>query len=200
MPAMFAIERRAMDRAGKVIAFLDDYLPSGRVLDIGAGNGFTAQRLNTAQRQIIPIEPNASMIDRAKSLVWVRGLAQAVPLRDNSMNAAYATWAFFFAGIDDLDIGLAELERVVHKGGKIAIIDNAGNDEFCSYAKHSIAADFAWWHERGFTSTIINTAFEFESLDEAHTMMRFYFGDDVISNITSTSIEYKVVAFCKMVK
>lgn len=40
---MFAIERAAMDRPGKVIAALDELLPpAGRVVDIGASDGFTA--------------------------------------------------------------------------------------------------------------------------------------------------------------
>lgn len=37
-PLMFEIERRCMDRAGNVIALLDENLPNGMVLDIGAGN------------------------------------------------------------------------------------------------------------------------------------------------------------------
>ncbi len=41
-PDMFAIERRAMDRDGLVIAALDAALPGGLVLDVGAGDGFSA--------------------------------------------------------------------------------------------------------------------------------------------------------------
>jgi hypothetical protein len=36
-PAMFAIERAAMDRDGLVVRALDELLPPGRVLDVGAG-------------------------------------------------------------------------------------------------------------------------------------------------------------------
>jgi hypothetical protein len=42
-PAMFAIERAAMDRDGLVVRALDGLLPRGRVLDVGAGDGFTAE-------------------------------------------------------------------------------------------------------------------------------------------------------------
>lgn len=43
---MFEIEREAMDRPGKVVEALNAILPDeGVVLDIGAGDGFTGQRL-----------------------------------------------------------------------------------------------------------------------------------------------------------
>jgi hypothetical protein len=44
-PAMFALERKAMDPAGRVIDALDRRLPdNGLVLDVGAGDGLSAER------------------------------------------------------------------------------------------------------------------------------------------------------------
>jgi hypothetical protein len=63
---MFAIERAAMDRDGLVVRALDELLPRGRVLDVGAGDGFTAERLG-ANRRIVALEPNVGMIG-ARSL------------------------------------------------------------------------------------------------------------------------------------
>jgi len=60
-PAMFTIERAAMDRDGLVEKALDEVLPGGRVLDVGAGDGFTAERLS-ASRRIVALEPSAGMI------------------------------------------------------------------------------------------------------------------------------------------
>ena len=42
-PRLFEIERRCMDRGGLVIDFLTKTLPEGRILDIGAGNGFVGK-------------------------------------------------------------------------------------------------------------------------------------------------------------
>ena len=73
---LFEIERRCMDRDGKVIAWLDELLPDGLVLDVGAGDGFTAERLARPGRSVVPLEPAAGMIARERRLPWVRGVAQ----------------------------------------------------------------------------------------------------------------------------
>ena len=63
LPDLFAIERAAMDRPGRVIHRLDRLLPSGTIADIGAGDGFTAQKLQRPQRRIVAVEPARGMID-----------------------------------------------------------------------------------------------------------------------------------------
>ncbi|HEX6922250.1 MAG TPA: class I SAM-dependent methyltransferase, partial [Bacillales bacterium] len=140
-PRLFEIERRCMDREGKVIDFLDQWLPAGAVLDIGAGNGYTAEKLSREDRFVVAMEPDEKMIDRTKDLLWSRGIAQDIPFHTNSFQAAYATWAFFLDGVGDIDEGLREMERVVKDGGQMIIVDNYGHDEFCSYSPHNISSD-----------------------------------------------------------
>ncbi|MGH2525853.1 MAG: class I SAM-dependent methyltransferase [Actinomycetota bacterium] len=96
--AMFALERKAMDPAGLVIDALDRRLPDrGLVLDVGAGDGFSAERLTTGSRRVVPMEPLVGMIRRERDLPWVRGDAELLPFRDGSFADAYATWAYFFS-------------------------------------------------------------------------------------------------------
>ena len=105
-PELFAIERASMDRAGKVIRFLDETLPeSGLVLDVGAGDGFTAEALTTPSRTVVALEPSAGMIRAERPLRWCRGKAQALPFADASFEGAYATWAYFFLGHHDISAG-----------------------------------------------------------------------------------------------
>ncbi|HUR50352.1 MAG TPA: class I SAM-dependent methyltransferase [Acidimicrobiales bacterium] len=64
---LFDIERAAMDRPGRVIAALDELLPRhGVVLDVGAGDGFTAERLTTSERSVTALEPAAGMRSLAR--------------------------------------------------------------------------------------------------------------------------------------
>jgi ubiquinone/menaquinone biosynthesis C-methylase UbiE len=193
---LFAIERRSMDRNGRVIQRLNELLPAGRVLDIGAGDGFTAERLSRPDRVIVPLEPAAGMIDGTRALPWVQGVAQHLPFPDGSFDAAYATWAYFFPSMGHGEAGLTELNRVVRPGGIIVIVDNAGDDEFLALADdpEGLSNESAWWTKRGFETEIVASSFGFDSLEEARELMSFYFGEPGKS-ITRTTFTYRVAFF-----
>jgi SAM-dependent methyltransferase len=174
-PAMFGIERRAMDRGGLVIAALDRALPHGDVLDVGAGDGFTARRLGE-RRRVTALEPAAGMI-RGDDLRWVRGEATYLPFADASFDAAYATWAYFFSRDWDPTPGIAELDRVVRPGGMLAIAENLGGDAFSALSETDLSADTAFWGAQGFACEPIDTAFRFDDLDEARTLLGYFFGE-----------------------
>ena len=84
-PELFAIERAAMDRSGRVLRALDRLMPAaGHVLDIGAGDGFTAAALSTPERSVCALEPSSQMIARTRALPWTRGEAEVLPFRSGS--------------------------------------------------------------------------------------------------------------------
>jgi SAM-dependent methyltransferase len=174
---LYAIERAAMDRRGRVPARLDALLPTGLVLDVGAGDGFTASRLAAGGRTVVPMEPAAGMIDRGRHLPWVRGDAERLPFGDGAFAAAYSTWAYFFPRDLDIARGLAEMERAVRAGGAIVVVDNAGGDEFCAMAEGAIHADLEFWRMVGFEIEVIETAFAFDSIEDATRLLTFFFGE-----------------------
>ena len=176
-PDLFALERRAMDRAGRVIDHLDRRLPGGRVLDVGAGNGHTAAALTASDRLVVGLEPDLRMIDPSVGIPWAAGDAAALPFADDAFDAVYATWAYFFPGFWDIGPGLAEAERVTRPGGSIVVVDNLGDDEFCALAGNDIAADADWWEAAGFELAVVETAFEFDDLAEARRLLGWFFGD-----------------------
>jgi len=196
-PELFEIERRCMDREGRVIEYLDAALPDGVIIDVGAGNGYTAEKLLRKNRLIVPMEPDEKMIDPAKSLIWTKGVAQSIPFHENTFDGMYSTWAFFFDGIPDIEDGLKEVERVVKKGSPIIIIDNYGDDEFSSFSSNDISSSVSLWAKRGFDYEVINTEFIFDSVEEAQKLFSFYFGESG-ERVNKTRFEYKVVAYTKM--
>ncbi len=180
---LFSIERGAMDRQGAITRHLDSALPQGRVLDIGAGDGFTAERLGGGGREVIAVEPAAGMVEPSRKLPWIRGIAQRLPFREGSFMGAYSTFAYVFPSVGCGAEGLAEVERVLQTGCSFHFVDSAGDDEFCALANpddvnggEDISSPLTWWHERGFESTIISTSFRFETIDEARTLLGFFFG------------------------
>lgn len=193
-PDLFAIERAAMDRPGRVIGRLDRLLPAGTIADIGAGDGFTAERLVRPGRRIVAVEPARGMIDTGRRLTWVQADAEALPFADGSLDGAYATWAYFFSrGPFDPAPGLEELHRTVKPGGTIVIVDNAGDDEFCALSAHDISADPRFWRNQGFGVEIVETVFAFESPTDAWRLLDFYF--DLDGPAPPTELTYRVALF-----
>jgi len=196
-PRLFEIERRCMDRDGVLTSFLDSRLPDGRVLDVGAGDGFTAERLTRQRRTVVALEPDAGLVRPERELIWASGVAQDLPFHDDTFDAAYSTWAFFLSGTEPLllERGLSEVTRVVRNGGVIAVADNAGGDEFCALADKPIHGDPSWWTDRGFETHLLETSFRFDTLEEARELLRFYFGDGVSERVRSVEIGFNVAVY-----
>ncbi len=192
---LFEIERAAMDRPGEIIRYLDEILPDGDVLDIGAGDGFTADALSRPKRSLFGVEPAQGMINADRRLTYVRASAEALPFADNSFGGAYATWAYFFPGYLDISRGLDEMDRVVQRGGPMVIIDNYGDDEFSAMLDQDGTIDRGFWEASGFTVNEIKTVFEFVSQDEADRLMSLYAGRPLAS--VPLTINYRVAALVK---
>ena len=176
-PESFAIERAAMDRPGLVLSALDDVFSAARlVADVGAGDGFTAERLTRDGRRVIAVEPASGMRRPQRRLWWIGAAAQALPIRTASLDGAYATWAYFFSRDWDPRPGLEELHRTVRRGQPIVVVENLGDDEFTSLGSRELTADVAVWEGHGFTCREVSTAFEFDSPDDAERLLTLYFG------------------------
>jgi SAM-dependent methyltransferase len=189
-PELFAIERRAMDRPGRVIAALNRLLPNGLVIDVGAGDGFTAARLAATT---IALEPATGMRRHHRGVRFVGGDAEHLPFRSSAFDGGYATWAYFFTGGGwDPSPGLAELRRVVRPGGRLVIVDNLGGDEFTDFLALP-GADTDWWERHGFMTEVVETEFAFESQADAVRLLSRYLGRQV--NDAPTSFDYRVGLF-----
>ena len=179
-PDLFAIEREAMDRPGRVLERLDAVLPrDATVLDVGAGDGFLAGRLAGSGRRVVALEPAAGMVGLRQptpDVIWVRGEAGALPFADGSLDAAYATWAYFFPSVLDPSRGLEELHRVVRPGGPIVLIGNAGDDALTGLGTASGGEPLGWFADRGLAVDVVDTVFAFADPDRARRLLGLYLG------------------------
>jgi SAM-dependent methyltransferase len=84
---------------------------SRRVLNVGAGAGSYEPK----DREVIAVEPSAVMIAQrpADAAPAIRGVAESLPLQDNSVDAAMGV--FTMQHWDDVDLGLSELLRVTRE-------------------------------------------------------------------------------------
>jgi SAM-dependent methyltransferase len=97
--------------------------PGSRVLDLGAGTGLLSQGLAAAGHDVIAVEPLADMraqlADKLGPENALEGTAEAIPLPDQSADAATAAESFHWF---KPDAAAAELHRVVRPGGLVALI------------------------------------------------------------------------------
>jgi ubiquinone/menaquinone biosynthesis C-methylase UbiE len=107
-----------------VVAGLD-----GRVLDVGAGMGFSLPLLGAAE-SVVALEPDREHIQRARRRVarapaksWlVAGDAQALPFRDGAFDSALGT--LVFCTIPDPERAFREVQRAVKPGGAVHLLEH----------------------------------------------------------------------------
>ena len=80
-------------------------------------------------RAVIGVEPHPALVALARRRTrrlptspCSTGTGQALPLPDASVDVVHARWAYFFG--PGCEPGLAELDRVVRRGGTAFVIDN----------------------------------------------------------------------------
>jgi demethylmenaquinone methyltransferase / 2-methoxy-6-polyprenyl-1,4-benzoquinol methylase len=104
-----------------------------RVLDLATGTGDLAIDIARAHADatVIGLDPSRQMLEIARDkltrrglagrITLVRGDAQQLPYRDGEMDAA--TIAFGIRNVPDRSAALAEMARVVRRGGRVAILE-----------------------------------------------------------------------------
>ncbi|HEU4735958.1 MAG TPA: class I SAM-dependent methyltransferase [Solirubrobacterales bacterium] len=126
--------RRADPRIeARIWAALGD---AGSVVNVGAGSGSYEPR----DRDVIAVEPSPLMISKRPTGAAParQGVAEALPLDDQSVDAAMATLTIHHW--NDLDAGLAEMRRVARKRIVLLTIDAEKNAEIWTLSEYFPAA------------------------------------------------------------
>ena len=207
-------ENRAVDPEGRLeaaMAAIADW--SGRtVLDVGCGTGFHLPRFAGTAATVIGVEPHPDLVAlarrRTRSLANVavsQGTAQALPLADASVDVAHARWAYFFG--PGCEPGLAELGRVVRRGGTAFVIDNdATRSTFGGWFRRgypSVDPDAVerFWSTHGWTRTPVDISWSFSSRADLESVVRIEFdrelADDVLASHEGTEVDYAVNLWSK---
>lgn len=112
--------------------------PRSALLDAGCGTGAFARRLlseGRAASQIKLLDPSEAMLDRCADLpaLKVKGRLEDLPFDDGAFDIVTCAWAL--ETVADLDAALAELCRVVRRGGTLCLA-------FCAH--RPVAGPTAW--------------------------------------------------------
>ena len=103
---------------------------AGRVVEVGAGNGANFARYPTTVTEVVAVEPEPYLRERAREtaartavpVTVLDGVADALPLEDASCDAAVA--CLVLCSVPDQAGALAELRRVLKPGGKLRFYEH----------------------------------------------------------------------------
>ncbi|WP_139982720.1 class I SAM-dependent methyltransferase [Nocardioides litoris] len=186
----YEVENRAVDPDGRLWSALQSLADwSGRtVLDLGCGTGFHLPLFAQgprAAREVVGVEPHPDLLALARrraarlgpAVRCLPGTAQDVPLPDRSVDVVHARWAYFFG--PGCEPGLAELGRVVRRGGTALVIDNDGSrSTFGAWFRRgyphlpSPAEVERFWVTRGWTRTPVDMGWRFGSRADLEAVVR----------------------------
>lgn len=197
---IYEIENDAVDPDGLIETAIWEIAPwhNKVVLDLGSGTGYHLPRFHEQAAHVIGVEPHgpshvlaagriASLgLERAS---LIRGSAEAIPLRDHSIDIVHARFAYFFG--EGSDPGLRELERIMRPGGTAFIIDNdmTGGTfaEWLRWNKAFYASDLShaeeFYRERGFTIERIPSQWRFNTRADLEAVVRLEFPETIAERI-----------------
>ncbi|WP_019632294.1 class I SAM-dependent methyltransferase [Actinomadura atramentaria] len=208
-PRVYEIENRAVDPDGLIEAAMRARRPwtGATVLDVGCGTGFHLPVFARDAARVIGVEPHSGLAAAARRRVAdlpsvaVRvGAAQALPLPDASVDVVHARWAYFFG--PGCEPGLAELDRVVRRGGAVFVVDNdATRSTFGGWFRRWLPSYDPekvekFWTRRGFAREPLLIRWSFGSRDDLAAVLRIEFPADLadrfLAEHSGTDVDYAV--------
>jgi len=161
---------------------------------------------------VIGVEPHPSLVAiarrRARSLPNVTvhdGTAQALPVPDASVDVVHARLAYFFG--PGSEPGLAELDRIVRRGGTALVIDNdASRSTFGGWFRRGYpmvdpVAVERFWSTHGWTRTPVDMGWRFSSRADLEAVVRIEFAaalaDEILASHEGLEVDYAVNVWSK---
>jgi SAM-dependent methyltransferase len=196
------------------------------VLDLGCGTGFHLPRFAaTGAARVIGVEPHAPLLSFARKRISglqpsmtssrpgepvvsdvadrieVRaGTAQAIPLPDSSVDVVHARWAYFFG--PGCEPGLAEVGRVLRRGGTAFVIDNdATRSTFGAWFRralpsHDSEAVERFWARHGWHRTSLDIRWNQPDRTTFESVVRIEFAPELaealLAEHSGTTVDYAV--------
>jgi ubiquinone/menaquinone biosynthesis C-methylase UbiE len=195
-PETYELENRAVDRDQRIEVAMRSVLDwSGRdLLDLGCGTGFHLPRWAFDARSVVGVEPHPALAaiarrrtSRLGSVRVLTGSAQDLPLPDASVDVVQARWAYFFG--PGCEPGLAELSRVVRRGGAAFVIDNdATRSTFGRWFRRgypSVDPDAVerFWSGHGWTRQSLDVDWRFDRREDLEAVVRIEFTPELAGEL-----------------
>jgi ubiquinone/menaquinone biosynthesis C-methylase UbiE len=171
-------------------------------LDIGAGTGRLSCLLAPLVQSIIATDISEAMLDRAaenlkhmEATNWQTYVAdhQSLPVATNSVDLVTAGWTICYSTSTNvqqwkanLHLIMMEIQRAVRPTGTVIIFENFGTgDEQPNPPDYLLSYYEALVTDYGFSHDYIRTDSQFDSVEEAEELFRFFFGKEFADRVKS---------------
>ncbi len=186
-------------------------MESPELLDCGAGNGLLSLRFAERARHVFALEPDHRMLAQIHGALAQAGElagrisvlaagAEAIPLRDASVDVVHARFAYFF-GTDACLPGLSEARRVLRSGGCMVVLEGSNLGEMGRFNArlnpHAFANQeqvLAFWQRQGFAHQHLLTTWRVPDRATMHEVFAFEWGDakasEIVAEIPTCELSY----------
>lgn len=151
---------------------------SGRVIEVGAGNGLNFSHYPDGVNEVMAVEPEPLLREAAQqaaseasvAVEVIDGLAGRLPAKAESFEAGVAS--LVLCSVADPDLALAELYRVIKPGGELRFYEHVVAERSLGRSLQRLA-DLTFWPRvaggchlsRNTAYAIERAGFEIESID-----------------------------------
>lgn len=175
------------------------------VADMGAGTGPLACRLAPKARSLVAMDAFQPMLDvlaekltQSGQTSWETRVAdhRALPLADRSVDLVVSGWSICYLGAsnheawqENVRAVMGEIRRILRPGGTAIILKTMGTGSEAPALPAFLTGYYAMLEgEFGFAHQWLRLDYTFQSVAEAETLTRFFFGDDIANQVAARQL------------
>jgi SAM-dependent methyltransferase len=214
-PDVYELENRGVDPDGVIESAMREIgdWRGGTVLDVGCGTGFHLPRFALDATRVMGVEPHLPLVELARrrvaalpdpdlrARIEVRpGTAQRLPVWDACIDVLHARWAYFFG--PGCEPGLAEVRRVLRRGGIAFVIDNdATRSTFGGWFRRGLPSYDPieverFWARQGWSRRSLDIRWELPTRAEFEAVVKIEFTPELAADILAShpgrTVDYAV--------
>ena len=165
------------------------------ILDLGAGTGRLVFMLAPRAKSIRAFDISEEMLRVCRARLEASGSSnwdvkvadhRKLPVDDASADLVVSGWSVSYLAVwnpqtwrEELEKWLEEMKRVLRRGGFIVLFESLGTGNESPIKLSHLEKFYPWLDEVGFQNKWKRTDYQFETVEEAEELTRFFFGDEL---------------------